>query len=227
MIITEQLRNYTLFKDLDEADLQLLAACMAKRYYKKNTYIFHPGNQAAHLYLIESGLVRLFFNNQKGEEFLLNLVRPGAWFGHPLMLEPQFRLMGAAAQQPTVVLTLAYSDLFQVMATSHQLNFNLYTEMSTLSRKLLQHYQSFLTVGLEGRVAYLLLHLRETNGDEIFLPISQTRMASWLGVSRGKLNRTLIKFQKLDLIQIDGALVRILNVRELARIAENLPDLAL
>jgi CRP-like cAMP-binding protein len=143
------------------------------------------------------------------------------------MLEPQFRLMGAAAQQPTVVLTLAYSDLFQVMATSHQLNFNLYTEMSTLIRKLLQHYQSFLTVGLVGRVAYLLLHLRETNGDEIFLPISQTRMASWLGVSRGKLNRTLIKFQKLDLIQIDGALVRILNVRELARIAENLPDLAL
>jgi CRP-like cAMP-binding protein len=108
--------------------------------------------------------------------------------------------------------------------TTRQLTINLYADLASATRKLLLHYQSFLTLGLEGRTAALLLHLGEGESDEIHLPVSQTGFASWLGVSRGRLNRTFIKFQKLGLISVDGTKICILDRQGLARVTGGLPE---
>jgi CRP-like cAMP-binding protein len=224
MVSIDQIRNYPLFEGLSEADLKTLAACTVKRSFAKNAYIFHPGNPALNLYLVESGMVRNFFCDSRGNEFLLNLMKPHSVIGHPLKMKQQIRLLGAAAQLPTVVLSISHEDIFRVMGSSRQFSMNIYMDLASLMRNLLIHYQSFLTLGLEGRTAALLLHLVEGDSDTIYLPVSQTTFASWLGVSRGRLNRTFIKFQKRGLISLDGTKVYILDRQGLVRITEELPD---
>jgi len=140
------------------------------------------------------------------------------------MLKKQIRLLGAAAQLPTVVLSIPHEDIFRVMESSKQFTLNLYADLASSTRKLLLHYQSFLTLGLEGRTAALLLHIGEGESDEIHLPVSQTGFASWLGVSRGRLNRTFIKFQKLGLISLDGTKINILDRQGLAQVTGGLPE---
>ena len=207
MLTVAQIRNYPLFEGLSETELNALAPCMVRRSFVKNAYLFQPGIPAMNLYLVESGIVRIFSCNNRGEEFILNLMGPRSVIGPPLMNDNQMRIIGAAAQMPAVVLSLSYEDLFRVMGFSRQLNFNLYREMAAQMRKLLLHYQSFITLGLESRTASLLLHLGEGKMNELLLPISQAELAGWLGVSRGRLNRTLIKFQKQGLIRLeDGKL---------------------
>jgi CRP/FNR family transcriptional regulator len=100
------------------------------------------------------------------------------------------------------------------------LNLNLYIEVAASTRKLLLHYQSFFTDGLECRTAALLLHIGEGASDELHLPVSQTKLASWLGISRGRLNRTLMKFQKQGLIRLDGPTLYILDRPGLTRIRD-------
>jgi CRP-like cAMP-binding protein len=224
MVSIDQIRNYPLFEGLNETDLQALAACTVKRSFVKNAYIFYPGKPALNLYLVESGMVRIFFCDNGGSEFLLNLAKPPSVIGHPLMLKQQIRLMGAAAQLPTVVLSIPHEDIFSIMESSRQFSINLYMDLASSTRKLLLHYQSFLTLGLEGRTAALLLRIGEGKSDEIHLPVSQTGFASWLGVSRGRLNRTFIKFQRLGLISVDGTKVYILDRQGLAQLTGGLPE---
>jgi len=223
MLSIEQIRHYPFFKGLSEDELQMLAGCMTKRCFNKNAYIYHQGNPAINLYLIESGMVRLFFCNDTGNEFIMNLVGPGSVIGHSLAMNNQPRLLGAAAQLPTVLLSIPRENLLHILETSRQLTFNLAIEFAEMQRKLLLHYQSFIMTGMEGRTALLLLHIGEGEKDELDLPISQTELAGWLGISRGGLNRTLIRFQKLGLICLEGSKIYILDRERLAALAEGLP----
>ncbi len=89
------------------------------------------------------------------------------------------------------------------------------------------HIQSLTCISLNGRLANLLLFL-STNGKnqetkkEIDLPLNQTEMASWLGASRGRLNRVLSRMQNLGLIYVDGQKINILDRQGLERMTEGL-----
>ena len=220
MLSVDQVRNFPLFKDLSGFELEALAACMFRGTFVKGTYIFRPGDPAANLYLVETGLVRVFFCNSQGDEFLLNLVGPQSVIGLPLKNENRLRLLGAVAQFPTTLLSLSHDDLFRIAKSSNQLLFNMYTNVTPSLEYLLAHYQSLIINGLEGRTAALFLLLGETEADEIDIPVSQADLASWLGVSRGRLNLTLSKFQKQGLIRLDGTKLHILNRDRLSGLAE-------
>ena len=220
MLSVDQIRNFPLFKDLSGAELEALAACIIRGTFVKRAYIFRPGDPAVNLYLVETGLVRVFFCNSQGNEFLLNLVGAHSVIGLPVKKENRHRLLGALAQFPTTLLSLSYEDLFRIAQSSKQLLFNMYTDAATSTGNLLAHYQSFVISGLEGRTAALFLLLGEGKVDEIDIPVSQADLASWLGVSRGRLNLTLIKFQKQGLIRLDGTRLFILNREGLSDLAE-------
>ncbi len=225
MLKIDQLRHYGIFKGLEEDDLSTLAACITKRSYSKNSYIYHEGNPALNIYLIESGLVRLFFCNQEGEEFMLSLGRPSDTIGFAPAMGSQLRMLGAAALQPTVLLSIPRDDFQRMIKSSHQLALNLIQELSIMQTKLLIHYQSMVISSLEGRLALLLLHIGWGEKDELDLPISQADLASWLGVSRGRLNSALTRFQKKGLIQLEGPKLTILDRTRLTHLANGLSDL--
>ena len=71
-----------------------------------------------------------------------------------------------------------------------------------------------------GVSVYQYRHVPDGKIDEFVLPISQSDLAGWLGVSRGRLNRTLINFQKLGLIRQDGSRFFILDRQRLMQLSE-------
>jgi DNA-binding GntR family transcriptional regulator len=54
----------------------------------------------------------------------------------------------------------------------------------------------------------------------IELPFSQEMLASWMGASRGRVNRALAQLQQMGLIEHDGQKIRLLDRAGLERMAE-------
>ena len=86
MPIIEQLHKYSLFNGLNQRELTALSSGITKRFFARGAYIYHPGAPGLNMYLVESGLVRMFFANNQGDEFLMNLVMPNDCFGLPVLL---------------------------------------------------------------------------------------------------------------------------------------------
>ena len=76
--------KHPLFNGLTEVELAQLLPCFSKRSFGKGVYLYHPGNLAYNCYLVETGLVRLFFTNASGKEFTLELVSPPSILGSPV-----------------------------------------------------------------------------------------------------------------------------------------------
>jgi CRP-like cAMP-binding protein len=225
MSTVHQLREYPLFAGLSDAELAQLAACLTKRTFAKGAYLYYPGNPAMSIYLVESGLVRLFFCDARGREFLLNLVGPLSVVGLPFLREDQIRLAGAAALQTSVVLSLSLEDMMNFTKCSPQIMHNIYRELDASMRALFTYARSFVTSSLHGRLAAMLLYLSggdksQAIRDEVDLPLSQAEIASWLGASRGRLNRVLNRLQQSGLIQVSGQKILILDRPGLVRMVE-------
>lgn len=231
MIPVSHLQDYPLFSGLSEADLAGLAARLVRRTFAKNAYLYYPGNPGLSMYLVESGLVRQFFCDGKGNEFLLNLVGPRSSISLPFLNDKQVRPTGAAAQVQTIVLCLAREDLFYFMDRSSQLMHNVYTDLTNSLIKLMMHTRMLASANLNERLAAILLYLSRTaqgpwpgtgSRDEFILPMSQTDLAGWLGASRGRLNRALGHLEKLELVRLNGQRLQILDRQQLEQIAEGL-----
>ncbi len=214
MLTTDHLQKYPIFENLDESNLARLLPHVHKRAFAKGAYLFHPGSPSTNTYLVESGLVRLFFTNAHGEEFLVNLVRPTGVFGLPVLDTEDIRVGGAAAYQDSVILSIECGFLLQAMQTMPALARNLYREATSSGRKLLIHARTLVTLNLNARLASLLLRLSLVlqTADVIEMPIKQAELAGWLGVSRGRINRALNELQQQGLIRVEeDARIRLTN----------------
>lgn len=222
-----QLRGYTLFTGLSEAELAQIVPRLSKRAFAKDAYLYHPGNPALNIYLLESGLVRLFFTNSSGQEFIMEIVGPPAIIGVPMLHEDQNRLMGAAAVQPCVVLALSKPDLAEFAQRFPPLMHNIYQSMDRTLRRVIRFTQMLVTLSVDGRLAATLLYLSKFCTDpkqpDVFeMPISQAELANWLGASRGHLNRALKRLQALSLIHVEGQTFTLLDRPGLRRLTEDL-----
>lgn len=72
------LKKVALLADLDESDLQILAAAAVPRRYGPGEMVFSEGDPCEGLYVVESGLVKLFKVSASGREQVLTLEGPGA-----------------------------------------------------------------------------------------------------------------------------------------------------
>lgn len=214
------LQKYPLFNGLSEKELELLVPHLLKRSFAKGVYLFFPESPSFNTFLVESGLVRLFFTNLHGEEYLLNLVRPGGAFGLPVLQGENTRLMGAAAYKDSIVFSIESQKLLQFIPVIPQLACNLYREASTSARMLLVHVRALVTLPLTARLAFLLVRISQVwqMGDNIIMPLNQAELAGWLGASRGRLNRALNELQKQELIELRDARIIILNRPGLERL---------
>jgi CRP-like cAMP-binding protein len=226
MISATSLQPYSLFAGLSEIELTQLAPYLSKRTFGKGAYLYHPGNPSLYLYLVESGQVRIFFSDSRGQEYFLNIVGPHSSLGQPLLPDDKVRMTGAAAQKETVVLILSREDMFAFMKRSVQFMQNIYMDLAANARRLTIYAQAHTILRVDERLASLLLfqalNRKSSDRDEIVLPLTQSEVASWVGSSRGQINRALSKMQKADLIRLEGQQILVLDVQGLAKMAERL-----
>jgi CRP/FNR family transcriptional regulator len=226
MISANHLRDYSLFSELNDDEFSHLAPHFSKRMFAKGAYLFYPGSPSINLYLVESGLIRLFFTNTVGQEFLLDLAGPRAVLGLPISYENQTRIVGAAALHPSTVLVLAHQDLDYFIQRYPHFTRNINVLIHTVFCRLMVYVRSMATISLNGRLATMLLYMSQDKDkgvqDELELPLSQAEIATWIGCSRGALNRTLSHLQQLGLIRIDGQKYIILDRTGLQQMTEDL-----
>ena len=97
----DHLRKYSLFANLTEGELAKIALCLNRRSIAKGAYLFYPGSPVQNIYLIETGILRMFLCDENGEEYFLEPLGPPNVVGLPLLYENQVRLCGASALCPS------------------------------------------------------------------------------------------------------------------------------
>ena len=119
-MIHEILKRVPMFRGLGDAQIEALSAIARRRTAAAGDVLFRQGEPGDALYIVLSGVVRLYkFENE--QEFELGFEREGEFFGEMSLIDGAPRSAAAAATEPTELLLVGRAEYIDLLQKSPEL----------------------------------------------------------------------------------------------------------
>lgn len=184
-----------LFEGLSPKDLEWLAELAETRSYAKGQTIFSQGEQASHLFVVESGRLKIFTTSASGQENQLGLFGPGTHVAIVALFGFDAYPANCEALEDSRVLALPAKRLAKRLGEEPT------TAMAMLKRagkRLELLLGSYLDIKGLTPIERLSRHLMELAGSDrgparIQLPYSRTVLAAAIGIAPENLSRAFAR----------------------------------
>lgn len=184
-----------LFRTLDPEARRALAQEARFRTLPARQPLFHQGDMADGLYIVASGLIRVWITDEDGNELTLSLPDSGEPLGEMALFDGQPRSANATALDQAVVLFIERSAIDRMLATDLRLAHHVIALLAERLRQANARLHGLAFDSLRQRLCQTLLdlakaHATETDGEIRFeRKLSQSALATILGVSREAVNK--------------------------------------
>ncbi len=182
---------------LPRDDLRELAAVARVQSFRAGSVIFRQGEPGDSLHAIVDGSVRIDVVAPGGNETTMALLGPGECVGELAILDGRPRSANAVTNAPTRTLVVTRADFIRWLTNKPTAALLLLEALSLRLRKTNEAFVDLAFFDLSHRLAHRLLRLgepkdptgRAASGSRI--NITQSSLASMLGVSRESVNKQL------------------------------------
>jgi CRP-like cAMP-binding protein len=208
--LREALRETILFAELEDEQLDHIAAAGTVQPVQRGVVLFDEGAEPGEFYLVLSGRVAIAQESDDGRESLLAVLGPGELFGEMGFLDGFNRSAQARALEESRVLMVPYAELRRLYENTPSA---LWSAVQLLARRLRTTDRALSdTVFLDvmGRTAKRLLDMAGDR-DEFEMPLTQEELASMVGASRERVNKAIHAFVKLGWLTHDQRHYKITN----------------
>ena len=187
------LQNIPFFSGLDEKELALIEQRAISRSYPKGSMVIREGEEAVSLYVISSGSVKVFMDNDEGKEIILNTQGPGEHFGELALIDDQPRSASVMTLEPSKFLIITKQQFRESLAHNPDLAISIIRQLSERVRLLSDNVKSLALMDVYGRLAKTLLGMaREQDGKLVVdKKLTQQDIANHIGSSREMVARIL------------------------------------
>lgn len=193
---------------------------------KRGETLAEQGDPAEHLYLVESGLLKLVQLTADGQELIVRLVGPGEPFGGVALMDRASYPVASLAAQSSKVRAWPRDRLRPLLEALPQVRTNIMREISGHMADALTRVREMATARVGQRLAFTLLRLARQCGEPgpegVLIPYSLTRqdLAELSGTTLFTVSRTLRQWEADGLVQSRNRRLLLRSPQRLTRLAE-------
>ncbi len=190
---------------LPEAELRALASCGRVQSYPAGATIFREGDPGDALHIVIEGSVRVAVLSPQGGEATVAVLGPGEFLGDLALLDGRPRSANAITSQSTKTLVVTRDDFAQWLSERPRAALALLETLSLRLRRTDETLADLAFLDLPRRLAKRLLELagaqaalraRGPAPPDARIRVTQSELASMLGVSRESVNKQLNQFAR-------------------------------
>jgi CRP/FNR family transcriptional regulator, dissimilatory nitrate respiration regulator len=208
------------FSAVSGESLARLLQMAVSKDFTKGQIIFRQHDPCPGVYVVGTGLVRVYKLAPNGKEYVLHLVSPGGTFAEVAAIGrfncPAF----AQALEETKCVLLPASQFNAALVQDHQLCLQLLGSFALWVKHLVGLVEDITLRDALGRVARYLLAAADPATHLVQLPSLKKHLASHLNLTSETLSRTLRRLADMRLIDDSGDDLRVLDREALALAAE-------
>lgn len=185
--------------------------------FSKNEVIYEEGHSSNYIYLIIKGVVKCHKFDEQGKELTTALHKDDDLFGYTSFTQNMPYQETATAIKDTEVVGLSKSELVAVLNKNHKVTLELIQlltdNISGIKDQLLQ--MAYSSVHRKTAITILKFAKKLNRNPEDPIKISRNDLASVAGIATETLIRTLSRFKKEGIIEIEGRNIRIVDYQQL------------
>ncbi|MBD81510.1 MAG: Crp/Fnr family transcriptional regulator [Crocinitomicaceae bacterium] len=217
----------SLFCKLSDAEKDTISTNKGSNFYRKGQVIFYEDNHPNGLYCIYKGKVKITKFGDEGKDQIVRFAGDSDLLGYRALLSGDTYRGTATAMEDTHVCHISKSNFFDVMTQNNNFSYDIIKLLSNDLKKSEQKLVNISQKPVIERIAESLLILKNRFGvDEdgmLNVVLTRREIGDMAGVTTETSIRTLSALKKDGIIELVGKKVKIINERELVRIA-NLYD---
>jgi len=187
------LRNFELFKQLKQQDVEDILLHIHCRNFPKKTQIVTEGDDSHSLYFLLSGKVKIYLDDDNGKEIIVNVHQAGEFFGELGLLKSIPRTASVLTMEDCRIGIMPEADFRRCLASYPCFAMSL---IENISDRLIEATETIRKLGLMdvySRIAVTFLNLsEEENGIRVIHEkLTQQNIAGRVGASREMVARIL------------------------------------
>jgi len=221
--VAEILHGCRLFSAVEPAGFARLVTIARLAKFRKGELIIREEQECPGVYVVGSGLVRVFKTGPHGKEHVLHMVGPGQTFAEVAAIGGFNVPAGAEAVAPTTCALLPTDRFKKALEEDHSLALGMMTGLTLWVRHLVGLMEDVVLRDAAGRLARYLLDSEVDDEGLIELPTLRRHVASHLNLTSETFSRTIRRLVDAGLIaQPDNNRVKVISRDELQKVAEGL-----
>ncbi len=217
-------RDQGIFCKLSLVETLEVSATTNTLSFKRGDNLFSQGNQSAGIYCIQSGNIKLTKTGTDGKETIVRIVKKGDVIGHRSLFTSQDFNGTATALDNVVACFIDKSNFLKMIQEKPKISLELINRLSRDMGIAEERSSAFHQKNVRERIAQLILDLGQSHGrtledgsTQIELKLTREEMATMIGTANETLIRTISEYRKDGLIDQNGKLIIIKDIKELEK----------
>ncbi len=218
------LKKIGLFFKLSSKNLNKIAKIAYIQNYKKEEKIFSEGDEGDKLYIVISGLIKIFKISSGERIKTLALLKKGDFFGEMAILDKELRSATAQAMEDTDMMVIDNNSFRLLLKDNSEILFNIIETLCFRLRESNRHIHIITFQNIMGRTASALLDLASRCGEKtqkgikINLEITHQELANLVGTAREIITKVLSSFKRNGYLSIDDHYIIIIDEEKLKEV---------
>lgn len=209
--IKSVLARFSLFRDLDDHELEKIVDISISREWKKNSHIFMQGDPLENVYFIHEGKVKIYKSDVNGREQIVAILKKGEMFPHVgFFRKGGYPGYSEVLEQASLVV-VPISQFEKVLVDNPHLSIKVFKVLGEKIVDLQERLEAQILNNTYEQIIKLLIRLGELHGEKqedgtVLLKADFTNkdLANMIGTTRETVSRTLTKMKKDELIITDS-----------------------
>ncbi|HEU4964522.1 MAG TPA: Crp/Fnr family transcriptional regulator [Bacilli bacterium] len=216
------LKQYDLFKDLSDEEIDQLGRNANPTQIPKREYIFTPENPSNKVYMLKSGRVRISRLSETGKHFTLVILEPGDIFGESALFDDSPRPNFAEALDDAQICAIDIREFEKVALTNPKVSLRIAQIVEHRLSEAQEQIENLVFYDVQTRLARLLLKLADIHGERtdkgvrISIKLTHEDIASLIGSTRETTSKILNEFKAKGWIDVEKRQIILLDQKVLA-----------
>ncbi len=204
------LSRFSLFRDLEDHELEKIVEIAITRDLKKNSHVFLQGDPITNVYFIYEGKVKIYKSDSSGREQIVTIAKSGEMFPHVGFFRKGEYPAFAEIIESSKLVVVPIDQFEKVLIDNPHLCIKVFNVLGEKIIDLQDRLEEQILNNTYEQIIKLLVRLAEKHGTEledgrVLLKSEFTNkdLANMIGTTRETISRTLTKMKKEALIEVD------------------------
>jgi CRP/FNR family transcriptional regulator, polysaccharide utilization system transcription regulator len=207
---------------MDTAEFNKLKKASAQLRFSKGEIILKQGARATHLAFLQKGIVKFFFEDDRGKSLILTITKSPTLIGGSNVFNEAVNFFSVQAVEDCEVCMIDMNMLKEIALTNNRYLMKLLELVTGMFRDSVINFISLAHKQVNGRIADVILYLSGSvyKSNRFTLTLTRKELSEFAGCSTENVIHTLSRFHREGILRVKGKSIEITDTERLQKISK-------